>query len=53
MKCSKCGHRSSSIQAMAAHYRKAHPKSMSRKSKVATKKRGSNMAYCPHCGRAL
>lgn len=28
MKCKKCGHRCNTIQAMARHYRKAHPKAM-------------------------
>lgn len=47
MKCSKCGYRASDIAHMAAHYRKQHPKSMSKK-KASTKKVGS---YCPTCGR--
>lgn len=51
MKCSKCGHRAATIAAMANHYRKAHPKSMSRKAKVKRAKRSG--CYCPHCGRAL
>lgn len=48
MKCSKCGHRSNTIAAMAKHYRQKHPSSLKRKTSK-TKKRGS---YCPTCGRA-
>jgi hypothetical protein len=31
MKCKKCGHKSTTIGAMAAHYRKAHPGAMKAK----------------------
>lgn len=49
MKCKKCGHRSTTIGAMAAHYRKAHPKSMSRKT-TSVKKHAAG-SYCPTCGK--
>lgn len=52
MKCKICGYQATDIQHMAAHYRKKHPKKMSKKSGAATgiKKKGS---YCPSCGKRL
>jgi len=42
MKCSKCGYRATDIAHMAAHYRKKHPKSMS-------KKKSSSRPRTCHC----
>ena len=59
MKCSKCGHRSNSLAAMAKHYRKKHPGAMKRKAKTGNPCKTVNPGprsggrFCPHCGGFL
>jgi hypothetical protein len=60
MKCKKCGHRTSDINAMRKHYMKAHPAAMKHTGPRKSRKSGSysgvipsGMAFCPHCGGKL
>lgn len=60
MKCSKCGHRTNTIQSMAEHYRKKHPNSMKHHKKHYHQAKGTyghkarvKRGYCPSCGEYL